>query len=133
MIASIRRGLPILTLIVVVLSASNAHAQYPDTVTISYPSSGTTWIGGNGVTTSGGVSGNTPVSTMRVTIFATAAPNMVYFSNTSNYTSFWYINYTCPHTGTEFPVPCTLKLEAIGSDGSTVVGSATVSINIVNY
>ena len=130
MTAQIRRMLPLIMLIIVVSSASKAHAQYPDTVSISNPTNDPTWIKGNWATISAGVSGGTAVSLMQVSITATGYPTTVYLANTSNYTSFWYINFVVPYAVVRYYAPCTITVNAIGADGVTIVGQSTTTVVI---
>lgn len=130
MTAQFRRMLPLMTLIIVVLSASKAHAQLPDTVLISYPTGNPTWIAGNGATISAGVGGTTAVSLMQVTIVNTSTPSQVYYSNTSNYGFWWYVNFTVPIAVVNAYTDCTITVNAIGADGVTVVGSSTTTVKI---
>ena len=126
-----RHMLGLTVLIVVFSSTSTAYAQ--DSVSITSPSGNPTWVAGNGETVAAFITGNTQVSTVRVTIYDTANPGDQYYSNTSNYNQFWFLNFTCPNPdpGSGYTLwPSTVKVEAIGTDGVTVVGSSTAPVTI---
>ena len=115
----------------IVIGCVGARAEAQDTVSITTPEGNPTWIAGNGATVAAMVYGSTPVSTMRVTIYATDDPTTILYSNTSTYVFFWYLNFTCPSGGVPGNyLACTLEVDAIGSDGVTIVGTSTTSVNI---
>ncbi len=117
----------------ILIGSFGARAEAQDSVTISYPVENPTWMAGSSQTVSATVSGNAPVSNMRVTIYATADPGNLLRSYTSAYTYFWYYNFICPFGSFTHGAytNCTIQVDAIGSDGVTVVGTASTSVWIV--
>jgi hypothetical protein len=71
--------LALMTLIVIASSASTARAQYPDSVSITTPSGNPTWVAGNGESVAAVVYGDTPVPTMRDTIYSTGDSSNQYY------------------------------------------------------
>ncbi len=126
--ARARWSICLMTMILIVCTGSRAQAQ--DTVSITTPTNNPTWISGNGVSVAATVYGSAPVSTMRVTIYPVGTPTQVLYSNTSAYSFTWFINFTCPSLGTKGLANCTVQVDAIASNGVTIVGTATSAVSI---
>ncbi len=118
----------VLTMILIVSASSRAQAQ--DTVTTTTPTDNPTWIAGNGASVAATVTGPAMVSTMRVTIYNQMTRSDVYYSNTSNYTNPWFINFTCPSAIKGQYVKCDCYVEAIAANGRTILGTCTTTLTI---
>lgn len=127
-----RRMFHVAAMVVVFSQSWAAYAQ--DSVSITSPAGnpGPTWTVGNPYGVDASITGNAPVSKVRVTIYPTGNPNNPLLVNTSSYFPFWFVNFDCPNSGEKYElVPCTILVEAIGADGVTVVGSGTAFVGIV--